>query len=290
MQKLYTAAFVLLQLARFAVAQNACPGPNPPAVRNITYIVAGQPVCVVFVEHMIPNAPVSLFGANLTTIGTASGDSVATDASGFASFVYSCNHTPQRVVTCINQGCCAALVPPAAFLPVKLTRFMVLLQSDNSAALSWTSAVEVNSKKYVVERSEDGRTFRPVGDVSASGNSSRPINYSFTDKLPASGAYFYRLQQVDLDAKFEHSRVVYLNNRKGYGGTLKVFPNPFQNEVQLIGISSADLNAAHVKVYNPSGQSVPYTLAGANAITLGAAAKGIYILEVNGQRFKLIRN
>jgi hypothetical protein len=231
MKKIYFSSVILLLLLfENAGAQNACPGPNPPVVRNFSYMINGQQICIVFVENMLPNSPVTLFGPGLTVIPTASGNPVSTDATGFAAYAYNCNQVAVRITACNVQGCCAAPVPAAATLPVRLTKFTGKL-SGQQVTLDWTSVAELNSNKYVVEKSIDGKNFEEIGVVEAAGNSARAINYSFADKLMQPGGYFYRLNQVDIDGKSEYSKVVYINNGKGNGNVTGVFPNPFRNDI-----------------------------------------------------------
>lgn len=292
MKKIYFSAWVslLVLCSNIAVAQNACPGPNPPVVKNLSYVINGQQICAVYVENMLPNAPVTLFGPNLTVIPTTSGTVATTDGTGFACHVYACNQVPVRVSTCNAQGCCTALVPAATILPVRLTKFTGRLLGDNTVSLDWTSVAELNSNNYVIERSVDGKNFTAVGSLKAAGNSARAVNYQFTDKLPANGAYFYRLNQVDIDDKSEYSKVVYINNGKTSGTVTSVFPNPFQSDIQLVGITTGELNSKNVRVYNIAGQQVNYRISGANAIAIdNTQPKGVYILKVKGQTYKLIK-
>ncbi len=292
MKKIYFSSWVLLLCLFFQPlrAQFACSTTNPPVVRNFSYFVNGQQVCVVYVENMLPNTLVTLFGPNLVPISSASGANVNTDATGFAAFVYPCNQTPVRVSTCRSQGCCTALVPAAASLPVRLTGFTGRIVNENSIRLDWTTAAELNSNKYIIEKSTDGRNFYAIGEIGAAGNSARQLSYQFTDKVAGSSNVFYRLKQVDIDAKFEYSKVVYVNVGKGNTKVTSVFPNPFKNEIQLVGISAAELNQKNVRLFNATGQQVSFRISGANAITINDQAKaGIYILKVNDQTFKLIK-
>lgn len=293
MKKLYFLSVVtaLLFTNLNSQAQSACPGPNPPIVRNFTYVINGQQVCAVYVENMIPNSPVTLFGPGLTVIPTASGVTSVTDATGFACHIFACNQIPVRVSTCNVQGCCSAPVPAAAFLPVRLTSFSGRIVTDNTVNITWTSVLELNSEKYVVERSTDGRNFLPVGTIAAAGHSINTVQYQFKDQLPTTGAYFYRLNQVDIDGKSEYSKVVYVNNGKGINNVVKIFPNPFQNEIQLIGITAADLNKQDVKLYTIGGKQVPFRITGSNALSIDESSpKGIYLLKVKEKTFKLIKN
>lgn len=292
MKKIYLLswAMTLMLFSTTTNAQSFCPGPNPPVIRHISYFVNGHQICAVYVENMLPNAPLTLFGTGLTIIPSASGLVVVTDATGFACFIYDCTKTPLRISSCDIPGCCTSLVPSASFLPVRLTKFNSRLLNDNSVSLDWTSVTELNSNKYIVERSSDGRNFVEVGSLNSAGNSVRAISYQFTDKLSVPGAYFYRLNQVDIDGKSEYSKVVYVNNGKNSGRITSVFPNPFRQDIQIVGITAADLNSNNVRLYNTAGQQVAYRVSGANAISLDDNnPKGIYILKVKEQTYKLVK-
>jgi len=292
MKKIYFSSWacIFLFLGYSGIAQNACPGPNPPAVRNFSFFINEQQVCVVFVEAMQPNALVTLFGPGLSLIPTPSGNSVITDGAGFAAYSFICTSSPVRIATCNASGCCVALVPAAIVLPVRLTKFNIRLINENTASLDWTSAAEFNSRNYIVERSRDGKNFESIGTINAAGNSSRTINYQYNDKLAVSGAYFYRLNQIDIDGKSEYSKVVYINSGKTIGTSLRVFPNPFQSDVQLVGITTGDLNSKNVRLFNTTGQQINYQISGANAITIDDTnPKGVYILKVKEQAYKLIK-
>ena len=265
---------------------NVCPTPNPPLITHIRYNLT---LCAVYVDRMWPNAPVTLFDVNLQPIAI-----VQTDATGYACIIYPCDKTPFRVTSCVNNppfvGCCSGLVPAAAALPVKLSAFNVRLNSDKSIGLSWRSEFEANSDKYVIERSSDGYSFSEVGNVTAAGSSSKALNYAFTDKSFTSGAAYYRLRQVDLDGKTEYSKVVYINNKNAVGIITKIFPNPFTSDIQLIGLPSSELTRLNVQVFNAMGQRVDFKITGANAIALtDNAPRGLYILKVKDQQFKLIK-
>ena len=74
---------------------------------------------------------------------------------------------------------------PVGTLPVELASFKASSQNGN-ATLYWVTASEMNNEKFVVERSQDGKTFGRVGEVKGRGTSSIASNYSFTDTNPAS--------------------------------------------------------------------------------------------------------
>lgn len=92
-------------------------------------------------------------------------------------------------------------------LPIELKSFTATTES-NSVVLKWQTATEINSNYFDVERSDDGQFFFSLAKVNASGNSSLPVSYSFTDtKLSNNNGsqIFYRLKLVDKDGSTKYS-------------------------------------------------------------------------------------
>lgn len=220
-------------------------------------------------------------------------------ASGSASFFYDCagpgiHHIlVKRVVggSTIEQCQITNIIAPAP-MPMKLTSFNGRLENETNVDLSWTSVIEFDSYQYQIERSADGKNYVKVGTIKAAGASNETIKYGFKDPLPGSGAFYYRLKQVDIDGKFEYSKSVYVNSKKGSSVVTKVFPNPFTSEVQLIGATSADLNMpGNVKVFNLTGQMIKWRITGANAIAIDESApKGMYLIKIGETTHKLLKN
>lgn len=247
--------------------------------------------CFILITNAWPNSAMIFLNANLDTI-PSNGETVG--ATGSKVFSFDCNTQISFIITSNGAGSyCSAVVNDISqgSLPVKLTSFSARLLTDYTVDLDWSSSIELESSSYEVERSVDGKNYSKVGTLKAAGNSLTTLNYSYTDKLPMAGAYFYRLKQIDFDGFTEYSKVIYVNSKAGAGTITKVFPNPFKSEIQLIGATSADLAPGNVKVFTLSGQLVKHRLVGANAISIDATApKGIYILQVKEQRFKLVKD
>jgi uncharacterized repeat protein (TIGR03803 family) len=117
-----------------------------------------------------------------------------------------------------------------ASLPVILTKFQVQKKHDKSL-LNWQTAEEENSKSFQIERSVDGTIFTTIGSVMARGNSSHLTSYQFIDEIPLAGMNYYRLKQVDKDARFTYSpvRTLFFNR----GGKVILYPNPAVDLIQL---------------------------------------------------------
>jgi hypothetical protein len=183
-------------------------------------------------------------------------------------------------------------------LPVTLIKFAAFLNSDQTVGLSWATAQEVNSDYYEVERSPDGENWTALGQVKAKGFSSIVTEYGFTDSKPLSGTGYYRLKMVDMDGKYQLSKVVSINVNST-PVALVVYSNPFIDDIRLKINTSIRDNLALV-LTDMQGkimlQQNLKTQAGDNMVTLhpgNGAAQGIYILRIQGntisQTLKLVK-
>lgn len=98
-----------------------------------------------------------------------------------------------------------------------------------TSVVEWRTASELNNERFVVQRSTDGVKFDSVGSVAGSGTSSIEHAYTFRDSSPVYGWNYYRLKQIDLDGKFEYSRLVpvQVNNLP----STFIYPNPISGEL-----------------------------------------------------------
>ena len=90
-------------------------------------------------------------------------------------------------------------------LPVELTTLTSTANGRN-VTLNWKTATEVNSSKFIIERSQN-TAWSKVGEVAANGNSNSPKTYVFVDKNLNSGKYTYRLKMIDNDGTYEYSKI-----------------------------------------------------------------------------------
>lgn len=294
--------YLLIALVVFSMglrAQLTC-----PAVAFQYQFTTPTVHCVVNVGGLPTTGDVviSLVAANgqfIPYYGSTNQFEVAVSNAGTASFFYDCagpgpkSVLVKRVVanTTVEQ-CTISNIIQAAPMPMKLTSFNGRLENETNVDLSWTSVIEFDSYQYQIERSADGKNYVKVGTINAAGASNEAKKYSFKDPLPGSGAYYYRLKQVDIDGKFEYSKSVYVNSKRGSSAVTKVFPNPFISEIQLIGATSADLNMpGNVKVFNMTGQMIKWRVTGANAIAIDESApKGMYLIKIGESTHKLVKN
>lgn len=189
-------------------------------------------------------------------------------------------------------------------LPVSLTHFDATL-SANDALLNWSTASENNSSLFDIERSLNGSNFVSIAKVKASGNTNEMTNYHFDDVNAASlftqsNTIYYRLKMVDKDGSFTYSDIAMVNRKLNALGTVNVYPNPFNNELNITMNSLKDATAK-IEVVDIQGRIVLTKSAnvfkGDNKITVSELSNlnsGIYFVNmvVNGEMIhaKVIKN
>lgn len=160
--------------------------------------------------------------------------------------------------------------------PVSLISFNATKEAQ-TAVLSWSTAEEINSDRFEVEHSLNGRNWRMIGSVAARGNSKNTQWYAFTDSNPANGSNLYRLRTVDRDGSFDITRAKSLEFDMAIETAL--YPNPVAERLLL---KTDDLGRVRrVELYNASGKSVLESdSVTASGIDVRGLPAGFYVVKV----------
>ena len=137
-------------------------------------------------------------------------------------------------------------------LPVTFGEFKAY-QKNSDIELAWKILTEINTEKYEVEKSDNGRNFRKIGEVAATGGNG-VIDYTFLDIHGNTGDNFYRLRVVDRDGQFKYSAVVRVN--LGNGSQLMIYPNPVTGKQINIQMTKLVKGRYEFVLYNTGGQIV----------------------------------
>lgn len=92
-------------------------------------------------------------------------------------------------------------------LPVELISFEAIAR-DDQVNLYWSTASEINSSHFAIERSQNGYDWEEIITTHSAGNSTTQIDYFSIDYTPLSGKSFYRLVQYDNDGQNKTYNVV----------------------------------------------------------------------------------
>lgn len=151
--------------------------------------------------------------------------------------------------------------------------------------LNWETISEQNTQDFEVQRSADGREWKNIYRLPATGNSNTIRKYSYLDPSPVSGNNFYRLQQRDIDGKFSFSPIVRVTtpgNKRSFSLQATTIAN---NTLQLTANEPLQL-----QLFNTQGQLIWSTsvATGFHSIPLNVSAKGLYILKGGNASEKVV--
>lgn len=176
-------------------------------------------------------------------------------------------------------------------LPIELTSFTGYHNADKYVNnLNWVTSSEINSSRFVVEKSLDGASFTYLGEKAGAGNSNTTLNYELVDTKPSLGDNYYRLKMIDKDGTFEYSKIININVGVGTAGSqiLGIYPNPTRGMLN-IRFLSGEKEKFTMRVINTTGQVVRENTfdfpAGINFIELNTFdfADGLYVLQFTGE-------
>ncbi|MDP4131720.1 MAG: T9SS type A sorting domain-containing protein [Bacteroidota bacterium] len=244
------------------------------------------------------NAAYTPYGYTATLAQPGNGSST----DGFSQYNLNCepavplspNNCGQGIIfgpaiTTLN-GTQGLIFTQASTLPVELVQFLASKNADGSIKLLWATAQEINSSSFDIERSADQGDWQKIGSVKAKGYSSTTANYSYTDQFPLAGNGYYRLKMIDLDGKFQYSKVVVVSTDNN-SQPLVVYSNPFSDQIRVkVNVArSQNLTLTVSDIIGKTYLKQSYNAqAGDNLINLvpNGAAGGMYVLHIQGDTYE----
>lgn len=118
-----------------------------------------------------------------------------------------------------------------ATLPITLLSFTGN-KDGSKVKLDWKTASEFNNDRFEIETSKDNRQFYKIGFTSTKGNSESEQIYVYYDNVPAKGVNFYRIRQVDADARSTFSNTVAVTFDEK-GDPVITYPNPTKDKMTV---------------------------------------------------------
>lgn len=133
-------------------------------------------------------------------------------------------------------------------LPITLLSFDVK-EKNGLAELNWTTASEINSQRFDIEKSENGNLFKTIGSINAAEYSDEKLQYQFLDKRTSLHTAYYRVKLVDNDGAYAYSKIQSFEPDQS---ALELYPNPSQKVVHIK--SSNEIES--ITIYSAGGQIV----------------------------------
>ncbi|WP_165851327.1 T9SS type A sorting domain-containing protein [Brumimicrobium aurantiacum] len=172
-------------------------------------------------------------------------------------------------------------------LPIELLSFDANL-NQKQVDLSWSTASELNNDYFTIERSADGMTWETIQTIEGAGNSTRVIDYNYTDYSPVSGISYYRLTQTDFDGAFETFDILAVENNTLI--EMNAFPNP---STGFTTISGLDENS-DLRIFNAMGAEVTSKvsitkLGSISKLDITQLTEGLYFVHSGENSLRLVK-
>ena len=150
---------------------------------------------------------------------------------------------------------------PRNALPVTLIDFRVVSEGG-AAVLKWSTSLEINADRFIIERSINARNWVQAGWISAAEDSHSIKNYTYTDAEVTNGMNYYRLKMIDRatdtpergpkDQSFAYSQIRSLLFSRS--DVPLIFPNPVDDKLSFKNVSVR--STVKVSIYEISGHLV----------------------------------
>jgi uncharacterized delta-60 repeat protein len=225
------------------------------------------------------------FGSSgLSRAAISTNEDVAKAMKLFGTHIYVAGYAKYTTSSTMDFALAAFNDAAGAPLPLVMSQFYAQKQTSK-VMLQWQTSSEENVKQFVIERSNDGKTYKAIGTVAATGNSNTTKNYSFADQSPfMSSLNYYRLLMQDVDGNYKYSKVLTIKFDGQLTTNMQVYPNPVKDllQVQLpdglkgtVSLQIIDMQGRVVKRNNlaSDGNALNTT------VDVNSLLKGIYILK-----------
>lgn len=163
-------------------------------------------------------------------------------------------------------------------LPVEWIDFN-LINGEKQVFIEWTTATEVNSDYFTIERAGNNMVFLPLSKVNASGFSNIAVSYHSIDSNPLEDISYYRLKQTDRDGQIQYSqtKAIYRHSSESkpwYDGN-------------LIHLDQCE-EGTQVCIFDYSGKMLEKRMVLSNFIDLNQLPAGIYMIQIICNRSEYI--
>jgi len=173
-------------------------------------------------------------------------------------------------------------------MPVTLIDFAAKLV-ENHVDLNWSTATEVNSDKFEIQRSANGKDWKAIGSVKAMEDVDVNSYYKFKDTTidGVSGQnIYYRLKMIDKDRTFAYSNIQVVKLNKVVSN-ISFFPNPTKDQLHI----DAKEKVTSVEIFGSNGIKLlsVQNQDGVKTINIAKLPVGVYIVNANGESFTIVK-
>lgn len=195
-------------------------------------------------------------GLTGTSIGK-SADNISNSSTGlFAEFdsgnIFNTDYYYSATFNSGFSGFGISSAPAIGPLPVNLISFTGKNVAEGNQ-LNWNTSSETNNESFIIERSDNAKDFKSIGQVRGNGTTSEKNNYSYLDSQFEPGLNYYRLKQLDFNGKYGYSNTIVIETKSNI--KYIVSPNPVSNQLN-IDVPAAIDGIIELKILTVNGTEI----------------------------------
>ncbi len=191
--------------------------------------------------------------------------------------VYDCNGSLKNNddvsdVTCFHGDCTNFEIPCTGVLPLELTHFE-LIEQNEGLRLAWETEGLDNRAYFIVEGSDDGRTWDEITMIQGKTSNGSTNHYHYDLSATESFA-FYRLKYIEADLEPVYSHVV--SHTKNFGKDVTI-----TKDGNILRVRPNDTDAYSISVYSSAGTLIHEEMELDEEIQIEIPEHGIFILQIS---------
>lgn len=174
-------------------------------------------------------------------------------------------------------------------LPVMFDSVRAIVKGDQ-VLIGWSNLTERDVNFYMIERSSDGKDFKPVFKIQPSNNLNAKAAYTITDANPMGGSNYYRISVAIINGHTVNSRI--LKAQMGFSNPgFSVYPNPVMDEKVNISLAAIQKGKYVVRLINIAGIEILQTTLNLQGdgitqqLNFPDLRAGVYVISVKGDGY-----
>jgi hypothetical protein len=141
------------------------------------------------------------------------------------------------------------------FEQFELTKFEARFNEAKHVEVKWSGKHEQMISRFIIERSADGKGFKPIGFLPSQQGGNGLGTFVFIDESPFGHLAYYRLRTEDIDGRWKFYQVVAVLPVKEKA-TMYVCPNPLQGKGFSLSLPLSPSKNSFLRVLDTNGQEV----------------------------------
>jgi hypothetical protein len=179
-------------------------------------------------------------------------------------------------------------------LPVMFDSVRAVVRNDQ-VQIAWSNLTEREVSYYQVERSVDGKDFKPVYRFEPVHNLNAKAGYSFTDNNAVPGNNYYRIRVMIHTGKIVSSRI--LKAQTGFSTPgFSIYPNPVTDDRFNVTLASVRRGTYQLRLINGAGVCIQQTAINLQGDGITQSVNfppglngGVYIVSLKGEEYETSR-